>query len=67
MQSQIAEITHDDLRALRARYNVPVYILAARARIHPVRVSRLLNGRSPLTPELATRLQRAIEAEAATK
>jgi len=53
--------TAADLRAARARARVPVYILAARVRIHPVRVSRLLHGRIPLRPNVAVRLLAAIE------
>jgi hypothetical protein len=55
--------TAEDLRAERARQNVPAYIVAARARIHPTRLGRLLRGRITLTPEIAARILSAIRDE----
>ncbi|MBM4439641.1 MAG: hypothetical protein FJ027_04405 [Candidatus Rokubacteria bacterium] len=58
------ETVHDlagDLRAEIARRNLPVYVLAARVRLHPVRLGRMLRGRLTLTTEMATRIRSAIE------
>ncbi len=57
-------ITAADIRAEIARRNVPRYILAARVRVHPIRLGRLLNGRLTLTPELAQRIMRGLSHEA---
>lgn len=59
-------ITAADLRAERARRGVPLYILAARVRLHPVRLGRVMSGRLTLTPQLAERILRAISAEDAS-
>lgn len=56
-------ITADDLRAELARRRLPVYVLAARVRLHPVRLGRLLSRRLTLTPELATRILDGIRSE----
>jgi plasmid maintenance system antidote protein VapI len=55
--------TPADLRAEIARRDIPVYILAARLPMHPVRLGRLLRGRLTLTPEMAVRILRALEEE----
>lgn len=55
--------TAADLRAELARRELPVYILAARVRLHPVRLGRILKGRLTLTPALAERIRSAIESE----
>jgi plasmid maintenance system antidote protein VapI len=52
-----------DPRELRARCawaGLPLYVLAGRVRVHPVRLGRLLRGREALRPELAERIARAI-------
>jgi len=54
-------LTADDLRAEIARRNLHNYIVAARIPLHPVRLGRVLNGHSRLTPELADRIMQAIE------
>lgn len=54
-----------ELRAAIARSGIPAYIIGARARINPIRLSRLLNGRDDLTPEIATRILLAVEHEVA--
>jgi hypothetical protein len=58
-----ATITPSDLRAAIARSGVPNYVVAARARINPIRLSRLIRGREHLTEVLATRILRAVEHE----
>jgi plasmid maintenance system antidote protein VapI len=50
-----------DIRAEIARRGVPRYVLAAYARLHPVKLGRLLNGRVTLTPVLAERIMRALD------
>jgi len=55
--------TAADLRAKLARLRVPVYVVAARVRIHPVRLGQLLNERITLTPAMAARIESAIAAE----
>jgi plasmid maintenance system antidote protein VapI len=52
-----------DLRAAVARYNLKLYLLGARVGVHPSRLSLVVNGRAPLTPELARRLAEAISEE----
>lgn len=49
------------LRALFAARRARIYVVASRVQIHPSRLSLLLNGRLPLTTELAERIARAIE------
>jgi hypothetical protein len=61
MKTVSAAVTAPDIRAEIARRNVPRYVLAAYARLHPVRLGRLLNGRLTLTPVLAERIMRALE------
>ena len=55
-------ITPEDLRAARARAEVPLYMIAPYVGINPRRLGDVLRGRSPLTPELAERVLRAIDA-----
>lgn len=50
-----------ELRALLSRERVHRYEIAPELGMHPHRVGRLLNGREPLTPELAQRIAAAIE------
>jgi plasmid maintenance system antidote protein VapI len=54
--------TADDIRAELARRRLPIYMLAAMVGLHPIRLSKVLNGRVVLKPELAERIMRAIEA-----
>ena len=56
--------TADDLRALLARLKVPAYRVAARIRLHPVHLSRLLHGHVPFRPDMARRIAVGIEEEA---
>jgi len=40
-----------------------MYRLGARVGLHPARLGAILNERLPLTPDVAERVQRALEAE----
>lgn len=60
MLPRMDTITAADLRAELARRRLPVYILAARVRLHPVRLGRMLSGRVSLTAPIAERIMRAI-------
>ena len=51
-----------DLRALFGRKRVPIYFIASAIRVHPSRLSRLLNERAPLDPDLAARILEALDA-----
>jgi len=53
--------TADDLRAALSYHRKPIYIVAAAVGVHPVRLSKFLNGRLPLKPDLAERIRRAID------
>lgn len=53
--------TADDLRIAIARSRTPNYKIAAAANINPIRLSRLVNGREPITAALATRILAACE------
>jgi len=54
--------TDADLRAALARANAPRYLVAARIRLHPSKLSAILNGRAPVTRDLAERILEAIVA-----
>jgi plasmid maintenance system antidote protein VapI len=49
------------IRGKLAERQVPIFVAAARVRIHPRRVGEMLNGHRELTPEIAARLLQAIE------
>ena len=51
-----------ELRGRIAERRIEKYLLAAAIGLHPSRLSRLLNGHLPVTPELAARIRAAIEA-----
>jgi len=53
--------TPADLRATIARHKVQLYELAAIVRFHPSRLGAALNEKIPMPPELAIRIQRALE------
>lgn len=55
------KVTPADLRSLIARKRVPIYVIAPAIPLHPSRLSLVLNERIPLDPDLAVRIQRAIE------
>jgi hypothetical protein len=50
-----------ELRAAIARSGHPGYVIGARCRINPIRLSRLLHGRELITPDIAARILAAIE------
>jgi plasmid maintenance system antidote protein VapI len=52
-----------DVRAAIARDKLKLYLLAARVQVHPSRLSLIVNGHAPLTPDLAQRLAQAIAEE----
>jgi hypothetical protein len=55
--------TAADVRAEVARGKVKLYRVAARAGLHPARLSLIINDHVALTPELADRLAEAISQE----
>lgn len=62
-----SKTTAEDLRAAIARSGVHGYIIGARARVHPITLSRILHGRVRITDALASRILRAIEQEVAAR
>src|SRR5262249_33601001 len=52
--------TAADFRAEIARRRIHRYDLAAKVSLHPARLRQVLNEKLPLTPELASRIQRAL-------
>jgi hypothetical protein len=56
--------TPADLRAAIARSGAPAYVVGARCRINPIRLSRLLRGHEPITAEVAARILTAVQQEA---
>ena len=59
----VEQVTASDLRAALARARVPAYLVAARVRLHPVNLSRILHGHVGLKAELAEQILTAIEVE----
>ncbi len=57
--------TPADLRALLARHQVPIYRLAPLVNLHPGRLGQMLNGRVPLSVDVARRIEQAIQEEGA--
>lgn len=57
----LSNTTADDLEIAIARSRTPNYKIAAAASINPMRLSRLVNGREPITVALATRILAACE------
>jgi plasmid maintenance system antidote protein VapI len=53
----------DRLRAEIAAARIHAYKVASRIPIHPMTLSRILNGRLPLSDELAAKIRRAIAEE----
>ncbi len=53
-----------DLRAALARAQVPIYVLAGRVRIHPVRLSAMLRGKIPIPSNIADSILAAVREEA---
>ncbi len=60
-----SKVSAEDLRAAIARSGVPAYVIGARARVNPIRLSRLVRGRDPITAEVAARILLAIQQEVA--
>ncbi len=56
-----SKLTSDDLRAIIARSGIPGYVIGGRARVNPIKLSRLLHGHVRITDDLASRLLLAIE------
>ena len=56
--------TAADLRAAVARSGSPAYLVGARCRINPIRLSRILRGHEPITAEVAARILTAVRQEA---
>jgi transcriptional regulator with XRE-family HTH domain len=54
-------MTGRDLKAAAVRAGLPLYQVAAEARINPSQLSRLLNDRVPVDAEAAARIQAAID------
>lgn len=61
------DITAADLRAELARLNVPRYIIAAKAGVHPSRLSAVLCERDKLPRRLAKAVWNAIAEERASR
>lgn len=62
--------TAADLRAERARKQLPIFVLASKVGVHPFRLGQLLNGRRTLTPAMARKIAAAlahVEGEAAAR
>ena len=49
------------IRVALVRAGIPAYVVCAKIRLHPVNLSKILNGRAPLKPELGRRILAAIE------
>jgi plasmid maintenance system antidote protein VapI len=60
-----APTTPADARAAIGRFKVKTYKVAARLGLHPANLSQLLNEHRPMSEDIAARLMRAIEDEAA--
>ena len=58
------DVTINDIRAELARHDMRVYELAARIRMHPRLLGRVLRGRVPLTCDLVARITTALNGQA---
>ena len=58
-----SKISADDLRAAIARAGIPIYIIGGRARINPIRLSRILRGHEPFTDQTAAQILLAVQEE----
>ncbi len=52
-----------DLRAALARARLPIYVIAARVRIHPVRLGAMLRERIPIPPGMTELIFAAVREE----
>jgi hypothetical protein len=59
----LVNTTPADLRAAIARSGAPAYVVGARCRINPIRLSRLLRGHEPITADVAARILTAVQQE----
>jgi hypothetical protein len=57
------EVTAADLRAELARLNLPRYVIAARAGVHPSKLGAVLSERDRLSPGLAEAVLKVISEE----
>ena len=59
-----SKISAGDLRAAIARSGIPAYVIAARARVNPIKLSRILRGHVWITDALAVKILLAVQQEA---
>ena len=59
--STSSQVSASDLRAAIARSHQYIYVVAAKAKINPISLSRILNGRTKITERTAARILRAID------
>ncbi len=60
MNAPQTTVTAGDLRALIARRRIPLYLVAARAGMHPATLGRMLTERRPLREGVADRILQAL-------
>ncbi|HEV8329182.1 MAG TPA: hypothetical protein VGQ08_17030 [Nitrospiraceae bacterium] len=65
MMMGTSKTTAADIRAAIARSGIPAYIIGARARVNPIRLSRITRGHCRITDSLAARILLAVEKEIA--
>lgn len=63
MAMAISKVSAEDLRAAIARSGIPCYIIGARARINPIRLSRIIRGHVRITDDLAAKILLAVQQE----
>ncbi len=63
LTEKLPGLTAGDVRAEVARSNLKLYVVAARAQIHPSLFSAILNERAPLSQALAARIIQAVKQE----
>jgi hypothetical protein len=65
MAIAISKVSAEDLRAAIARSGISGYVIGGKAKINPIRLSRLLRGHVRITDDIAARILLAIEQEVA--
>lgn len=65
MTMAISPVSAVDLRAAIARSGIPAYIIGARARVNPIRLSRIIRGHVRIIDDIAARILLAVEQEVA--
>ena len=60
-----SKVSAEDLRAAIARSGIPGYVIGGKAKINPIRLSRLLRGHVRITDDIAARILLAIKEEVA--